>query len=80
MKCILVERIGSCTVTDKEVPRPGPGEVLLRVNVTGVCRTDLKIVRVGHRDLLLPRIPGEEVVGIVSEIGAGVSGISCGGT
>jgi len=78
VKCILVEKIGSCSVAVKQVPRPGSGEVLLKVSVTGVCRTDLKIVRAGHRDLVLPRVPGEEVVGIVSEIGPGVSGITRG--
>lgn len=30
-----------------------------------LCRTDLKIIRHGHRDLTLPRVPGEEVVGEV---------------
>ncbi|HRZ86756.1 MAG TPA: alcohol dehydrogenase catalytic domain-containing protein [bacterium] len=78
MKCILVEKIGACAVVEKECPRPGTGEVLLKVNVAGVCRTDLKIVRAGHRDLVLPRIPGEEVVGSVVEVGAGVSGIAVG--
>jgi hypothetical protein len=35
------------------------------VEVTGLCRTDLKIISHGHRDLVLQRIPGEEVVGAV---------------
>jgi L-iditol 2-dehydrogenase len=51
------------------VPEPGPGEALIRVSVTGLCRTDLKIVRHGHRDLTLPRVPGEEVVGEVVALG-----------
>ena len=51
------------------MPRPGKNEALLRVTVTGLCRTDLKIIRVGHRDLVLPRIPGEEVVGEVVTLG-----------
>lgn len=33
------------------------------MELTGLCRTDLRIIRHGHRDLVLPRIPGEEVVG-----------------
>ena len=40
-----------------------------RASVTGLCRTDLKIVRHGHRDLTLPRIPGEEVVGEIVALG-----------
>lgn len=34
-----------------------------------LCRTDLKIIRHGHRDLTLPRVPGEEVVGEVVPLG-----------
>jgi L-iditol 2-dehydrogenase len=39
------------------------------VSVTGLCRTDLKTVRHGHRDLTLPRVPGEEVVGEIVALG-----------
>lgn len=34
-----------------------------------LCCTDLKIIRHGHRDLTLPRVPGEEVVGEVAALG-----------
>ena len=58
-------RSGGCELAELPVPEPGPGEALIRVSVTGLCRTDLKIIRHGHRDLTLPRVPGEEVVGEV---------------
>ena len=54
-------------------PSPDPGEALVRVSVTGLCRTDLKIVRHGHRDLTLPRVPGEEVVGEIVALGPGAA-------
>ncbi len=76
MKAIMVERIGSFTITDVDEAPPKPDEVLLRVSVTGLCRTDLKLIRVGHRDLVLPRIPGEEVVGTIVAVGADVTGFS----
>lgn len=76
MKAVVVEEVGSFTIKDIDIPKPGPGDVLLRVNVTGLCRTDLKLIRTGHRDLILPRVPGEEVVGTVCELGEGVSGFS----
>ncbi len=66
---VSVHEIGSFQFECRPLPQPGPGEVLLRVTVTGLCRTDLKIIQVGHRDLLLPRIPGEEVVGEVVALG-----------
>lgn len=69
MQAVTISRIGSFTHGIREVPRPGLGEVLVRVALTGLCRTDLKIIRSGHRDLTMPRIPGEEVVGVVEECG-----------
>lgn len=78
MKAILVEKIGSFTIRDTEIPKPGTDEVLVKVHVTGLCRTDLKIIRSGHRDLVLPRIPGEEVVGAVCEMGTGVKDLTPG--
>lgn len=74
MKAIMVERIGDFRICDVPIPRPKADEVLLEVSVTGLCRTDLKLIRTGHRDLVLPRIPGEEVVGVVVEAGPGVKG------
>ena len=73
MKAVVVERIGSFALREIDVPAIAPQEVLVRVQVTGLCRTDLKIVRVGHRDLVLPRVPGEEVVGVIEAVGAEVS-------
>ncbi len=78
MKAVVVEEVGSFTIKDIDIPKPGPGDVLLRVNVTGLCRTDLKLIRAGHRDLMLPRVPGEEVVGTICELGKSVSEFSLG--
>lgn len=69
MKAIVVREIGSFEVTQVPVGAPRSDEVLIQVLVTGLCRTDLKIIEVGHRDLVLPRIPGEEVVGLIREKG-----------
>ena len=78
MKAVVVERIGSFTLKEVAEPAIGPDDVLVRVTVTGLCRTDLKIVRVGHRDLVLPRIPGEEVVGVIERVGSAVTRFNCG--
>jgi len=48
-----------------EVPRPGPGEVLVRVKACGVCRTDLHIVDGELAGAPCPITPGHEVVGVV---------------
>jgi propanol-preferring alcohol dehydrogenase len=53
------------------VPRPDPGEVLIKVRCCGVCHTDLHIAEGDLPDVRLPRIPGHEVIGVVEGRGAG---------
>jgi len=60
------------------VPAPGPGEALIRVEVCGVCRTDLHVVE-GELPHRRPRlIPGHEVVGRVERLAPGVHSVSLG--
>jgi propanol-preferring alcohol dehydrogenase len=56
---------------ERDVPRPGPGQLLLRVSVCGVCRTDLHLVDGELGSPRLPRVPGHEVVGKVVALGDG---------
>ncbi len=53
-------------------PTPGAGEIRIRVEACGVCRTDLHIVDGELPDVRLPVVPGHEIVGIVDEVGPGV--------
>ncbi len=69
MQAIVIHKIGAFSSEEVPLPMPAQQEVRVRVAVTGVCRTDLKIIEQGHRDLVLPRIPGEEVVGTVESVG-----------
>lgn len=78
MKCIRVFGIGSFEITEIPVQEPLANEVLVKVEITGLCRTDLKLIEVGHRDLVLPRIPGEEIVGTIEAIGRNVSEVGIG--
>ncbi|WP_372442236.1 zinc-binding alcohol dehydrogenase family protein [Actinomadura violacea] len=56
---------------DRDVPPPGPGELLVRVLACGVCRTDLHVAE-GDLPVHLPGVtPGHEIVGEVVEAGAG---------
>ncbi|WP_290786089.1 zinc-dependent alcohol dehydrogenase family protein [Halomonas sp.] len=59
-------------------PQPGPGEVQLRVLACGVCRTDLHVVDGELPDPCLPLIPGHEVVGEVTALGEGTTGVAVG--
>ena len=58
-----------------ELPRPdfGPGDVLVRVHVCGVCRTDLDLVEGRLTPPRYPVVPGHQVVGVVEAAGADVS-------
>ncbi len=69
MHAVTVSALNAFAWGDVDIPTPGFGEVLVKVAVTGLCRTDLKLIRSGHRDLILPRIPGEEVVGVIEAVG-----------
>lgn len=63
---------------ERDVPTPGPGEVLVRVRTCGVCRTDLHLAE-GD---LVPRsarvVPGHEVVGLVEQLGLGCARLTVG--
>ncbi|MFD7307397.1 zinc-dependent alcohol dehydrogenase family protein [Promicromonospora sp. NPDC059942] len=63
---------GSLRLREVPLPRPGPDEVLVRVEACGVCRTDLHVI---DRELPvhLPHVvPGHQVVGVVEDVGAAV--------
>src|SRR5512143_3958128 len=51
------------------IPRPGPVQVLLRVLVCGVCRTDLHVADGELPDPKLPLVLGHEIVGVVEDGG-----------
>ena len=55
---------------DTPVPQTGPGEVLVRVKMCGVCRTDLHVIEGELPPRKSPVIPGHQVVGIVEKLGA----------
>ena len=50
-------------------PIPGPGELLVRVQVCGVCRTDLHVIEGELPPKRSPVIPGHQIVGIVEKAG-----------
>jgi propanol-preferring alcohol dehydrogenase len=63
---------------DIPVPDPGPGQVLIRVEACGVCRTDLHVLDGELAAPKLPLVPGHEIVGRVETPGPGVTGFAPG--
>ncbi|MFY0990807.1 zinc-dependent alcohol dehydrogenase family protein [Halomonas sp. C05BenzN] len=68
------------SLVPEAIPRPAPGRggVQLRVLACGVCRTDLHVVDGELPDPRLPLVPGHEIVGEVTVLGEGVTGVAVG--
>lgn len=70
MRAMIFREVGvPLRLEDVAVPKPGPEQVLLHVQVCGVCRTDLHIVDGELAEPKLPLIPGHQIVGVVVETG-----------
>lgn len=63
---------GSLQFEERPDPRPGPGDLLIRVEACGVCRTDVHILDGDLPGIRHPIVPGHEIVGIVEAVGRGV--------
>ena len=74
MRAVVIARYGgSLQPMRRPIPRPGPGEVLVRVRASGLCSTDLHLLS-GRQPLgELPRIVGHELAGDVVEAGDDVT-------
>jgi D-arabinose 1-dehydrogenase-like Zn-dependent alcohol dehydrogenase len=64
---------GDFEIVEREIPKPGPEEVRIKVQACGVCHSDVLTKEGLWPGLQYPRVPGHEVAGIVDELGAGVS-------
>lgn len=63
---------------ERAVPAPEPGQVRIRVRACAVCRTDLHVLDGDLSEPKLPLVLGHEVVGEVTALGDGVSGLTVG--
>ncbi|WP_258727208.1 zinc-dependent alcohol dehydrogenase [Cellulomonas sp. NS3] len=55
-----------------QIPAPGPGDVLVRSTLVGICGSDTHAVAGHHPFLTAPYVPGHEATGVVVQVGAGV--------
>jgi len=79
MRAMVMEQQRS-PLLERTLPRPsaGSGELLLKVKACGICRTDLHVMDGDLTEPALPLVPGHQIVGLVEEIGASVSGFTLG--
>jgi propanol-preferring alcohol dehydrogenase len=80
MHAAVVRQFGKPLVMEQwDIPTVGPGQILVKTEACGVCHTDLHAAK-GDWPLkpTLPFIPGHEAIGIVVELGAGVTSVKKG--
>lgn len=80
MRAAVLHAVDDLRVQDVEVPSPGPGEVLVRVSVCGVCGSDATEYSRGPVLTVMPVTLGHEFAGVVEAVGDGVTGLSVGAT
>ncbi|MCL5007506.1 MAG: alcohol dehydrogenase catalytic domain-containing protein [Candidatus Marsarchaeota archaeon] len=80
MKAVVFEKQGleNLSVRDVEIPKVGPGTVLVRIRMAGVNPIDFKAVTSIPHVSPVPHIPGAEFAGEIEEVGSGVSGLAKG--
>ncbi|MER5523047.1 alcohol dehydrogenase catalytic domain-containing protein [Streptomyces sp. NPDC002677] len=75
MRAVVYDHYGSpAEVRDVPDPRPAPHGVVVRVEATGLCRSDWHGWAGHDPDITLPHVPGHELAGVVEEVGAAVTG------
>jgi len=80
MKAIQIQSTGgpeALRLIDLPIPQPGPGQVLIRIEATGVNFIEIYF-RKGVYKASFPMIPGSEAAGTVEELGPGVNGFKAG--
>ena len=75
MKAAQIPKPGAdFEIVERGIPKPGPGEVRIKIQACGVCHSDVFTKEGSWPGIQYPRVPGHEVVGTIDELGAGVSG------
>jgi D-arabinose 1-dehydrogenase-like Zn-dependent alcohol dehydrogenase len=69
---------GALELVEREVPAPGTGQVLIKVQACGICHSDSLTKDGLWPGLQYPRVPGHEVAGVIDTVGASVEGWKAG--
>lgn len=77
MKAAVFVGPGKIILDEKPIPSIGPGDALVKITTTTICGTDVHILK-GEYPVEPGRIIGHEPVGIIAELGAGVTGYTIG--
>src|SRR3954468_22125169 len=77
MKAVLYDAPRSYGVAEVPAPQAAPGQIRIKVDQVGICGTDLHIHE-GDFNAVFPLIPGHELVGVVDQLGEGVTSFRLG--
>ena len=79
MPALVLNGPGDVQLTEKPIPTPGPGEVVLAVEATTICGTDLRIISGEKTAGVRPGVTlGHEIAGRIASLGEGVEGLTAG--
>jgi D-arabinose 1-dehydrogenase-like Zn-dependent alcohol dehydrogenase len=73
MKAVEVTQPGAALqLVERDVPEPGAGQVLIKVQACGICHSDVLVKDGLWPGLQFPRVPGHEIAGVIEAAGPGV--------
>ncbi len=78
MQAVVLHGVNDLRMEELPIPKPGPGQVLVKNRVAGVCGTDVHMWAGTNFEGKFPFVPGHEWVGEVVELGAGVRTVKAG--
>lgn len=74
MQALVLRGKEDLVCRDEPIPRPGPGELLIRTKAATICTSDINDIRYNHFGIQTPMIMGHEAAGIVEEAGPQAAG------
>jgi L-iditol 2-dehydrogenase len=74
MQAMVLQDVLKCDVVRHPIPEPSEGGMLLKVHACGLCGSDLRTIRSGHKNVSLPWILGHEICGEMVAAGPGYNG------
>lgn len=78
MQALIFREGESVAIETLPDPAPGPGEVVIAVRASGICHTDIEILRGNYGSAAFPLVPGHEFAGEVVAVAPDVTSVRCG--
>lgn len=74
MRAVQISKAGgNFELVQRDIPEPGAGQVRVKVEVCGICHSDIFVKEGGWPGLTYPRVPGHEIAGHIDALGSNVT-------